>query len=376
MSAKNFKILTFVFLASAFIVACSKKRDEILKPSNSKELMESLKVLGDSAILFGHQDDLAYGIGWEYEPDRSDIKETAGDYPALFGWELGGLELGHKKNLDTVPFDKMREFAIKVHEMGGINTFSWHPYSVLDTAKSSWTNDTTVVKHIIPGGSRHEDFKKHLDKVAQFFSDLKTDEGQQVPFIFRPWHEMDGGWFWWGNKTTTPEEMRSLFRFTVRYLREEKGLDFLSAYSPDKNFSTEEEYLTWYPGDDFVEIIGLDNYADFTEQGDGVEGVVKKIEIIVNYAQQKNKVAALTETGSELMKDSLWFTQKLGKAVLANEDTKKIAYLMLWRNEDTTHFFSTYPKHNSAPDFKKFAGEEEILLLEDWNEFKKRNSKR
>nr|MBP7346982.1 hypothetical protein [Sediminibacterium sp.] len=46
------------------------------------------KVLPEG-ILFGHQDDLAYGLGWEYIPGKSVIQDAVGEYPAVYGWELG-----------------------------------------------------------------------------------------------------------------------------------------------------------------------------------------------------------------------------------------------------------------------------------------------
>ena len=71
-------------------------------------LYNNLKKLLNKGIMFGHQDDLAYGVGWKYEPGRSDIKDVTGDYPAVYGFELGRLELDHEVNLDSVPFDKMK----------------------------------------------------------------------------------------------------------------------------------------------------------------------------------------------------------------------------------------------------------------------------
>ena len=241
-------------------------------------IYKQLEEIKGKVILFGHQDDLAYGIGWEYVEGESDVKRVAGDYPALFGWELGGLELDRSHNLDSVPFDQMRSLATKVYKMGGINTFSWHPYSAVNE-ESSWDKEAVVVKHIIPGGAHHEEFIKQLDKVASFFKSIKDDDGNQIAFIFRPWHEMDGNWFWWGNERCTKQEFKTLFSFTVSYLRNEKELDhMLVAYSPDRNFNSSEEYYQWYPGDQYIDILGVDNYWDL-KQENGELDAIKKLHI-------------------------------------------------------------------------------------------------
>ncbi|MFO8000150.1 MAG: glycosyl hydrolase [Marinilabilia sp.] len=367
------KRLLFAAAIVAFVLGCAGGDQKQEARSPSQKLFDQLKAIGRDGVLFGHQDDLAYGIGWEYEEGRSDTYETAGDYPALFGWELGGIELDDEVNLDSVPFDKMRELAVNGSETGGVLTFSWHPYSPLDESKDSWDTSEEVVKHVLPGGSHHDVFIDHLDAVARFLSSLKTEDGEQVPFIFRPWHEMDGDWFWWGSNLCTPEEFKEFFRFTIEYLRDEKDLDFLSAYSPDNRFNNEEEYLTWYPGDDVVDIIGVDNYGDFREGSENLDAVTSKLEIAVDYALKNNKVAAFTETGLDRMTDDKWFTQMLGKSILQSDKAREIAYVMLWRNDDTTHFFSAYPEHSSAPDFREFAGNDNVWLLGDWNNFKQEN---
>jgi hypothetical protein len=346
---------------------------EVLAKQNrqSNTIIKNLHDINGKGILFGHQDDLAYGIKWSNIEGQSDVKRVTGDYPAIFGWELGGIELEKPNNIDQVPFNTITTLAVWGHHRGGINTFSWHPFSAIDSKVGSWTNNVTVVKHLIPGGSHHEAFKGQLDKVADFFYNLKDDQGQDIPFIFRPWHEMDGDWFWWGTKTCTPEELKALFRFTVEYLRNTKGLSqMVVAYSPDRNFNNEEEFLTWYPGDDVVDILGMDNYEDFKLEN-GVSEVIRKLHIVIKTAKAKGILSALTETGCSNMVQSLWFTQKLG-IVLNDPIIKKgLSYVMVWRNDPKVHFFFPYPGHQAAADAKIFTDQDHILLLNDYNMAKK-----
>lgn len=333
-------------------------------------LAEQLKDIKGKGILFGHQDDLAYGVGWEYIRGESDVKRVGGDFPALFGWELGGLELDQLYNLDSVPFEKMLDLAMMGHEMGGVNTFSWHPYAPV-THESAWNKEVVVVKHILPGGDRHEAFKQQLDKVATFFKGLQDDNGEAIPFIFRPWHEMDGSWFWWGAGHCTAEEFQQLFAFTVRYLREEKGLSqMLIAYSPDCNFQSEETYLQWYPGDSYVDIMGVDNYSDL-KRADGVKHAIKKLHIVIETANKKGKFAAFTETGHENVTEKNWYTKKLGEVLSDPIIAKEISYVMVWRNDGKVHYFFPYPSHAAAADAAQFLSDPNILLLNDFNALKK-----
>jgi len=332
-------------------------------------IIKSLNDIKGKGILFGHQDDLAYGMQWSYVDGESDVKRVTGDYPAIFGWELGGIEEDRTVNLDSVPFDTMKRLAAWGHSQGGINTFSWHPFSPIDGI-SSWNGDSVVVKHLISGGSHHEAFKKQLDKVADFFHALKDENGQAIPFIFRPWHEMDGAWFWWGKKACTPEELKQLFRFTIEYMRNVRGVTQMAvAYSPDRNFNTQDEYLTWYPGDDVIDILGMDDYWDFKHEG-GEQDVINKLHVVIKTAQAKGMPAALTETGCSNVTDSLWYTQKLGVVLNDAIIKKELSYAMVWRNDPKVHFYFPYPGHPAANDAKAFADDKHILLLEDYKKIK------
>jgi beta-mannanase len=183
---------------------------------------------------------------------------------------------------------------------------------------------------------------------------------------------MDGSWFWWGNERCDKEEFKKLFSFTVTYLRTEKGLkDMLIAYSPDRNFNSAQEYFQWYPGDQYIEILGVDNYWDLKQKNGELEAI-RKLHIVIQEAKNKNKLAAFTETGLENVTDKTWYTAKLGKVLEDPIIAKEISYVMVWRNDQDIHYFFPYPGHPAAEDAETLLKRPNILLLQDFLELKQR----
>tara|TARA_R110001583_G_scaffold177236_2_gene332255 strand:- start:341 stop:1402 length:1062 start_codon:yes stop_codon:yes gene_type:complete len=336
------------------------------KKNKATTLLNHLKKNNSKGIMLGHEDDLAYGVGWKYNGEKklnSDVHRATGQYPAVLGWDLGRIHAS--KNIDSVPFKHIRELMLKGHKMGAINTISWHPFLFGDSI-SSWTKQVGLLKTVLPGEKNHNELVKKLDLVAEFLQSLKLTKHRTIPVIFRPWHEMDGSWFWWGNTYGTPEEYKQLFVFTVDYLRNTRGLkNLLIAYSPDRHFYSETQYLKFYPGDEYVDVLGMDNYYDFTEDGDGLDAIVAKLNIVVSTAEKRGKLAAFTETGSDGVKDPTWFTQKLGKVLESNNLMSKLSYVLLWRNRDSEHFYVPYKGHPAFQDFIDFTKNDKVLLLKN-----------
>jgi len=322
----------------------------------TKMLYSNMQKLVQSKVIFGHQDDLAYGVGWTYEKGRSDVKSTAGAYPGMYGWELGHLELDSAKNLDGVPFKNIIMYVKEVYARGGINEFSWH-FNDPVTGATAWSTPTTTVKQIIPGGDHHEAFVKYLDKFAVFANQLRGSKGEMIPVIFRPFHEHTGSWFWWGNKECTPEEYIALWRFTIDYLRNTKKLhNLLIGYSA-ADYATEKDYLERYPGDAYVDIIGFDAYmgkdADYFKKD-----LENRYQILEKVAAEHHKLPALTEVGYQGIPDPNWWTQVLLPII-----TKyKTSYVLTWRNWKTEHYFAPYPGQASVADFKKFYADPHVIF--------------
>lgn len=373
----RYALLLFIVL---ILGACQQTRPlledglRLVDPHATKEtqaLYANLKRLAPESVLFGHEDDLAYGVTWKEEPGRSDVKETVGSYPAVYGWDIGKLELGVEKNIDSVRFDAMRGWIQEGYMRGGVITISWHAFNPV-TGGDTW-DTTPAVAAILPGGSHHEVYKTQLDRLAAFFKSLTAKRQwwkrkHAIPVIFRPFHEHTGSWFWWGHDLTTTEDYVALWRFTVEYLRDEKDVhNLIYAYSPDVT-SSDEQYLERYPGDTYVDVLGVDNYHDMREDS-RVPDMTARLRRVVLLAEAKNKIPVLSETGLEGIPDTDWWTQRLLASITADPVASRIAYVLVWRNaneEDKPgHFYGPHPDHPSAPDFIEFRNHPLILFEDD-----------
>ena len=337
----------------------------------TRALFVNLRRLAGKALLFGHQDDLAYGVRWFAEPGRSDVKETAGSYPAVYGWDVGGLERDFGANLDSVAFEQQRGWIAEGYRRGGVITLSWHMRNPV-TGGNAW-DTAQAVPAILPGGTQHEHYKQWLDRFADYAKTLRargrSGSGEVLaPVIFRPFHETSGAWFWWGARHATADEYRQLWRFTVEYLRDRKGVhNLLWAYSTDV-FDSKEAYLERYPGDAYVDVLGFDDYQSVRTPA--TRGLfAHRLRDVVELAEARGKIPALTETGVEAIPDSMWWTGTLLAGIASDSVGRRIAWVLVWRNasferEHRYHFFAPYPGHPSAADFVRFR-EDSFVRFED-----------
>ncbi|MGB3005845.1 MAG: glycosyl hydrolase [Chitinophagaceae bacterium] len=370
---KYFHNISVIIGCFIFLISCKANAQKELPADKgaTKEtvnLYNNLKKLADKGFMFGHQDDLAYGVEWKYKEGRSDILEVAGDYPAVYGWELGGLERNNSDvNLDGVPFKKMKQYIKQGYERGGVITISWHLDSPLGDNKNAWDTTHGTVASINPGGINHTLYKEWLDKVAGFISSLKGSKGEAIPVLFRPYHEHTGSWFWWGKNECTPFEYKTLWRFTFYYLQNEKKLhNLLWVFNTGGDFKTKEEFLERYPGDDVVDMLSFDTYQFGDPQKEQWFEVNTNngLKMVGELAKEKNKLFSLAETGYEAIPYANWWTEKLMKAIGDN----KISYVLVWRNHGyqesskKMHYYAPYKDQVSAADFIKFYQLEKTLF--------------
>jgi mannan endo-1,4-beta-mannosidase len=341
---------------------------DTLATSETRALFENMKRLSGEGVMFGHQNTLLYGYSWRGEPQRSDVNDVVGDFPAVYGWDV--MDVLRNDRPGEIPGagpDRLRECVREAHSRGGVSTFSWHKPNPV-TKTDSW-DKTPAVGAIIPGGRLHDEYRKELDKVGAFFRSLTDASGKPIPVWFRPWHEHTGDWFWWGKPNASQEEYVALWQFTVSYLRDECAAhNLLYAYSTDV-FDSAEQYFEYYPGDEWVDMLGYDDYHS-VKQVETQPVFIRRLGNVARWARERGKLAALTETGIEAVPDEDWWTTILLAGLNANPDTRQISYALVWRNANPAydrkeHFYAPYPGQKSAENFRAFYEDPATLFERD-----------
>ena len=356
-----------LILAAALctLAACSGGNKKPMDTPKDRLVHQLFTFAEEGKIAYGHQDDLSYGHAWKVEDwendaiERSDVRDVTGKYPMVVGFDLGDVEHAAENNLDGVPFGLMRKAAQKHIGRGGIVTFSWHADNVL-TGGDAWdVSSDQVVRSVLPGGEKEKEFRLWMERAADFVESLGD-----VAVIFRPWHENLGSWFWWGKKLCTDQEYKDLYRNTWAYFTKERGLtNIVWCYSPNGDCSP-EEYMSRYPGDEFVDMLGFDTYGFGGAEGAVYfsEAVKRNLTFLTAITYEHQKLLCFAETGLEGLAEPAWWTETLVPAI----KDYPVSYVLTWRNawDQPTHFYAPWKGFENEADFKAFSELDNIVFLD------------
>lgn len=186
------------------------------------------------------------------------ILETTGKQPAIRGIDL----LAYNTTSDWR--DHAPERCIEwTNKYKGIATVTWHwnvptekgssttAFYVESTGNTPYTT-FSVTNALTEGTWENEVLLADIDLIAQELTKLKEAD---VPILWRPLHEAEGAWFWWGAEGAEP--CKKLYRLLYDKLTNEYGLDNLIWVWTGYTFPTSAD---WYPGDDVVDMVGYDKY--------------------------------------------------------------------------------------------------------------------
>jgi hypothetical protein len=363
-----------IYLLSFFILfACNDKEITASKyivasdEHSTKETNQLYKSLHDyinKGILLGHQDALAYGNTWYGESGRSDVKSTCGDFPAVYGWNLGKIESGAPFNVDSVFFTDIMKYIIDVYNRKGISVISWHADNPVTGNSYDAESDGDIIASLLPDGNNHDKYLRYLDRFASFFLNLKNKDGEYIPVIIRPFHDHNDVSSWWGHHYCSPEEYKELWKTTVNYLRNEKQIHHLlylySVYSPKTTDSITESY----PGDKYVDIIGTDLFLNLEDDPEGniyKKNLDRSLFVVTGFSKKHKKIPAVSCTGLDGIRISNYFTNLVYPAI----SKYNISYILFWRNawNDEEHYYIPVPGHPASDNFCEFVNNNKILTL-------------
>lgn len=180
-------------------------------------------------------------------------RATGGEYPAVLGLDMIDYTPSRAANGAS---SKETDIAIDYWDKGGIVTFCWHWNAPEKYIKGIWwkgfyTDQVTIDLAKIMNGQDPEGYDLLMRDIDTIAGQLRQLQDAGVPVLWRPLHEASGGWFWWG--AAGPEAYKQLYITLYDRLVNVHGLHNLIWLWNGQDGA-------WYPGDEYVDIIGEDIY--------------------------------------------------------------------------------------------------------------------
>lgn len=261
------KIIGVVIMCISFM-SVNLNAEEALKPVNpeaspeAKQLLKYLYSVRGKKTLTGQHN--APIRGTRRLPV---VHRKTGKYPAMVGQDFGFSYPGYWDGINYR--QNIVDEAIRRHEQGFINTIMWHavvptqdepvsfePFIKTEETphhltKEEWKELTT------DGTDLNERWKSQVDVIAYFLKQLRYAD---VPILWRPYHEMNGDWFWWGGRPGE-DGYKKLYRMLYdRFVNFHKLNNLIWVWNANEVKPTVPSYKDYYPGDDVVDILATDVY--------------------------------------------------------------------------------------------------------------------
>ncbi len=195
---------------------------------------------------------IGYGDDATFKKEIDPLSKRTGERPFLVGVDYHDYKKGGPRTA------KANELLLSYWELGGLVAISNHAGNPVTGGKAKdrppgWSADDLLK----PGSEAFKGWDRELDAVSAGLKELKK---KGVVVLWRPFHEMNGGWFWWGKQK--PEVFKTLWRRMHDRFQKEKLDNLIWVYSADPDPKT---VLKYYPGDGYVDIVGVDVYRSDPE---------------------------------------------------------------------------------------------------------------
>jgi mannan endo-1,4-beta-mannosidase len=263
-------------------------------------------------------------------PESNWLKTNTGKSPALVGFDF--LFCG--RNYSWYDENKPYNEAKALYDKNGIPAFSWHWRDPLRKTEEFYTDKTTfdISKITDINSAEYKAMISDIDYIAVM---LKKFQDNKLPILWRPLHEAAGGWFWWGAKGAAP--CKKLWQVMFDRMVNYHGLhNLIWVWTREPN---DDE---WYPGDEYVDIVGRDIY----KEGDHSSQILEFNDMTSRYGGKK--MVTISESGSFPDVDNLI------------KDGAGWSWFMPWNGD-----FTRLAKYNSLDLWKKMFASDYVLTLDE-----------
>ncbi|TDG37290.1 hypothetical protein EZJ43_04010 [Pedobacter changchengzhani] len=443
MLNKNPKLLLIIGILLFFQSCKTYKSTSLGVIENNHKLgayLKSIQYSKDGKHLFGHESTIAMGVSgdsdWEIKDrkdvandisqQKSDVKEMTGKLPAIMGFDAFKLILDVTDGANRLEEVGANLAALKLyHKNGGIISFDWHMQPILlpgykeRAYRMDETNNNPYIDlmkkehpfyHIANGFANKDKWwtTYETQRLKPMVARLKQISADGSGIIFRPFHEADGDWFWWGLKwlkgdlpLNGKDALMKVFIESARYLKHEMP-ELLIAFSTDKMDNVNQliakndteiaqnyanEFSSFLPKDSadlaLIDIYGMDLYTDKNDPKPSLQKFKLKLQGLSLIAKKDNKIAAITEAGNrgnpaeeDARQPTInWYNDYLSS--WTEDKNIHVAYVVIWQNwsnnrdkklsdPDDGYFVPVYQNSPAGKDFIKYAKKKQTIMLDEF----------
>ncbi|SHM99141.1 glycosyl hydrolase [Fibrobacter sp. UWB7] len=324
-------------------------------------------------------------VSWKGQTDIAEFYKRSGHYPAIGGFDMLFAAGGHHEEGWFKGYTENNlVMTEQLWEMGGIPTYTWHwkvgedtvfytqgtpagfnnPGCTEDVMGTSETNTCFNYTKAFKGdkcqdidetSQEYKDIVADVDIVSGYFKQLQE---KGIAVVWRPLHEASGGWFWWG--VGSGDCYKQLYRLVFDRMVKTNGLKNLLwvwNINTDPQFGYDYSALnaSWYPGDEYVDIVAVDIYDPLNDHNSGANYYNKIVSDVGT-----NKMIALSENGAIPDIDSI------------AEDKANWSYWMTWSQTWSGNFL----EKTTTEMWKRNLDDKRIIALDDmpgWDKISVRN---
>lgn len=269
-------------------------------------------------------------------PESNWLKTNTGKSPALVGFDFLFCGRNYSWYNENTPYNE----AKTLYDKNGIPAFSWHWRDPSRKTEEFYTQSGNATKYTSFDISKifdetSDEYKAMISDIDYISVMLKKFQDNKIPVIWRPLHEAAGGWFWWGAKGAAP--CKKLWQVMF-----DRMVNFHGLHNLIWVWTREPNDDAWYPGDEYVDIVGRDIY----KEGDHSSQILEFNDMTGRYGGKK--MVTISESGSFPDVDNLI------------KDGAGWSWFMPWNGD-----FTRLAKYNSLVLWKKMFASDYVLTLDE-----------